>query len=64
MTEAERLRQERRKAQKRQERKALMVGVLMEMMTFIAFVAASGILKQRAPPLEPARPAENKKPLT
>ena len=45
MTEAERLRQERRKAQKRQERKALMVGVLMEAMTFVAFVAASGILK-------------------
>lgn len=45
MTEAERLRKERRQAQKRQERKALAVGVLMEAMTFVAFVAASGILK-------------------
>ena len=45
MTEAERLRNERRQAQKRQEHKALMVGILMEMMTFILFTAASGILK-------------------
>lgn len=45
MTEAERLRKERRQAQKRQEHKALMVGILMEMMTFILFTAASGILK-------------------
>lgn len=45
MTEAERLRNERRQAQKRKERQALMVGILMEMMTFILFTAASGILK-------------------
>ena len=45
MTEAERLRQERRKAQKRQENRALMCGVVMEALTFILFTAASGILK-------------------
>ena len=45
MTEAERLRQERRKEQKRKERQALMCGVVMEALTFILWTAASGILK-------------------